>query len=493
MTEQELLKLNKWKLASYQNVAFKNMDRFHTFDSLFQHLKDRLTDITVNMYKLNLLDVEIPQADPAWTRTNYTMNQLSNSSKLPRAVLMYNIDASNEPFIDIPSMNRTNRMNWSMSYSFLNIRQHKLGRPDGEYFDYMKDIDMALVGTPKYASATIFWSLLVNERPRAVELLKSLKEDFPLNEQLPFYAGKRITDANKYGRFVPIPYGLETYVPDACIDRIRKTFQLTNDVEGNETLLYILNKWSTNRVEWKANSGTGQSGFAIIYSSPVFVMPTSIDLIDYPDNNTKTFGVKLEFQVNYIEFPISKLSCNLKLINKNNPILIFDKEPKQNTEYAYVQVNEAHFTEEINETTLYEDYIEVQYTEEDIKGDVVYDEEAGESVIKKYAVINIFDLLLDTNIRAYVHYLYHSECINNLNAYFNIEAQANWKFKGHIAEWGTNHNFKINYEKAEIYDDKGEPGRGCYIAIYVNKPHFNQWCIDNGFKPLPNLSAVNYD
>ena len=115
-------KFTKWKVIDKQHETFLNLQTSHTFDCVFQHVKDRLEDVTRTLFDINLRDVEVPQADPSWTRTNYKPKELLEASYLPRAVIMYNIDVNQEALATIPTMERFNRLNFSTMYECCTIK-----------------------------------------------------------------------------------------------------------------------------------------------------------------------------------------------------------------------------------------------------------------------------------------------------------------------------------------------------------------------------------
>ena len=284
-----------WKIIKNQNCTYLNLDTSHTFNNVFDHVKERLTDVTKNLFDVNIREVEIPQADPSWTRQNYTPKQLLDSSYLPRAVMMYNIDVNQDPLVSIPSMDRFNRANIGMTYECCTIKQPRLNMPDGEWFDYMKDIDFSLVATPKYTAASIFWSVLVNEQPLAIELIKQFKYHYPLNETNPIYNGF-IQINPPYGRKIEKPFLVEAFIPRKLVDSMSNIFQ----IDDNMMLSKLLRMHSHNRIEYKVNSGSSDATYADIavsYPCPIYLTPTSIDMIENTEGNLKYYGVKIEFVV----------------------------------------------------------------------------------------------------------------------------------------------------------------------------------------------------
>lgn len=477
---------SKWKIISNQNETFLNLQTSHTFDCVFEHVKERLTDVTKNLFDLNLRDVEVPQADPSWTRTNYTPKQLLDSSYLPRAVMMYNIDVNQEPIASIPTMERFNRANIGMTYECCTVKQPRLMMPTGQWYDYMKDIDFSLVGTPRYSTASIFWSVLVNEQPLAIELVKQFKYHYPVNETNPIFNGFIQVNPPR-GQKIPKPYFVESYIPRQLVDSMRNMFQ----IEDNMELAELLRHHSHNRIEYKVMSGVADerhADLAISYPSPIYLTPNSIDFIENTEGNLKYYGVKIEFLVNYMDLSTFRLSHSMLAINKDNPMLQSDGKRyiTENNEMGdFVPVLEANFTQMINGTTIW-DYYTVEYTEEDIED--VWDKDK-----EKYysaAITYISDLPLEFPVAAYLDMVRRSNCRLNRSSYFNIEVKRT--ARGDKDKWivGTEEDFIIDYDKMRVIDKRGKSDKSVYLAIYINKDHFNKWATKNNYITKQNLTSV---
>lgn len=479
-------KITKWKIIKEQNKAYLNLETSHTFNNVFEHIKDRLYDVTKNLFDINIREVEIPQADPSYTRGTYTPKNLLDASYLPRAVMMYNVDVNQEPIALIPSMDRFNRANIGMTYNLCTIKQPRLTMPDGAWFDYMKDIDMTLVATPKYSTASIFWSVLVNEQPLAMDLVRQFKYHFPLNEVNPIYNGFVQYDP-PYGPKIENPYLLETFIPRQLVDHMLDVFQI------NDTMLLskILKTHARNRVDYKINSGASDETYAdiaITYASPIYITPSSIDLIENVEGNLKYYGVKIEFIVNYIDMTTFRLSHSMVAINKDNPMLqVTGSNIKVNGMDAagYIPVQEANFTQLINTTTIW-DYYNVEYCDDDITYE--YDEETDRAV--EMLSVSISDLPHEFLVRQYINFVMKSKCKINRENYFNIEVKRGKRKCGEPWICGTEEGFKIDYDELEIKDYKSEVGDNIFVAIYINKAHFNKWAEKNGYRNKENLSAT---
>lgn len=473
-------KFDKWKRIEEQNVTSLNLETTHTFNCVFDHVIHRLEDVTRNLFDINLRDVEIPQADPSWTRTNYTPKQLLDSSYLPRAVAMYNIDVNQDPLVSIPSMDRFNRANIGMTYECCTIKQPRLRMPDGRWFDYVKDIDFSLVATPKYQVASIFWSVLVNEYPLALELVKQFKFHFPLNEVNPIYNGFIQMD-DKFKTRIPKPYLVEAFIPRKTVDSMSNMFQI-ND---NMLLADILKLHSHNRIEYKINSGVADETYAdlaVSYPCPIYLSANSIDLIENTEGNLKYFGVKIEFLVNYMDLSTFRLSHSMIAINKDNPLL--QVPPREAwTSGNYAPVYEANFTQLINETTIW-DYYKLEYTEDDV------DYVESDNKVKQVTVVNMKGLAEDVVLNAYIDYIRHSNCNLNRSNYFNVEVKRTKRKPTDKWVVGTEDGIELNYDKFNIVDYKGKVGESVYIAIYINKEHFNKWATKRGYLTQQNLTSL---
>lgn len=481
--------ISKWKIIGAQNKTFLNLQTSHTFDCVFDHVKNRLADVTKNLFDLNIRDIEIPQADASWSRTNYTPKQMLDSSFLPRAVIMYNIDVNQEPIASIPSMDRFNRANIGMTYECCTIKQPRLRMPDGQWYDYMKDIDFSLVATPKYSTAVIFWSVLVNEHPLAIELVKQFKYHYPIGETNPIYNGF-IQIKPPYGQKIPKPYLVEAYIPRQLVDEMGNMFQLDDNME----LYNILRHHSHNRLEYKVMSGVADerhADFAVSYPSPIYLTPNSIDMIENTEGNLKYYGVKVEFTVNYMDLSTFRLTHSMKAINKDNPLLQVEK-PVEHFDAAkgqlkdYVPVYEANFTQMINGTTIW-DYFTVEYTEEDIESIWSEDQDKYITVAKTY----VRDLPLELPIKHYLNMIKtNSTCKLNRSSYFNIEVKRTKRKFNEPWIPGTEADFEIDYNKMCVIDKRGKKDDSVYLAIYINKDHYSKWATKMGYLNPQNLTSL---
>lgn len=479
-------KINKWKLIKNEGVNIVNLDTLHSFEVVFSHVKERLEDITRNEYMIPLKEVELPQADASWTRTNYKPKDLLNASMLPRAVYMYDINSGLETIVDTPSMQKANRSIYSQKYTCCSIHQAKLTKPSGEYFNYMSDIDFRIVSMPRYSSFTGFWSILVNEKPQAIELMKQIKWKFPLNESIEIYSGKMTEDGPYGGKIYPISYTTESYIPEKIIEFVANSLQIEDlpYEERVENILHVLRTYSENRIEYKRNSGTGYKGFVIVYPTPVILTPVSIDLIDNADNNIRTYGVKFEFRIDYIDFPLFRYSSSMKCINKANPLLQKESILTKLTGSKLAHVNEAQFKENINNTTILYHY-RLEYSIDDLKSYI----DIETSKLKNHIVLNVMDLIDDVRLKQYIKYLIKNRCRLNMSSFFNVEAKRTFMTHDMVNVVGNEDNFVFDCTNMTLTDNEGKVGDEIFIAIYINKTHFQKWLIKMGFTHMPNLSS----
>ena len=480
-------KFTKWKVIDKQHETFLNLQTSHTFDCVFQHVKDRLEDVTRTLFDINLRDVEVPQADPSWTRTNYKPKELLEASYLPRAVIMYNIDVNQEALATIPTMERFNRLNFSTMYECCTIKQPRLEMAqEGRWYDYMKDIDFSIIGTPRYTSASIFWSVLVNEQPLAIELVRQLKFHYPLNETNPIYNG--FIQINKPRMVkIPKPYLVESYLPRQLVDNMANMFQIDDNME----LARILKHHSHNRLEYKVMSGTSDETYAdmaLSYPSPIYLTPMSIDMIENTEGNLKYYGVKIEFIVNYIDLTTFRMAHSMIAINKDNPLLYTDGKDyvtENNERGGFAPVYEANFTQMINGTTIWDHY-KVTYESEDF--DYEYD---ADNRKQRVAITRIADLPIEHNVMTYIKkFANSSKCNINREFYVNIEAKRTKRKPGDKWIVGTEDGFEIDWKRLRVIDSKSEEEDSIYIAVYINKEHYNKWLYRNGFTNSPNLTSI---
>ena len=339
---------------------------------------------------------------------------------------------------------------------------------------------------PKYSSATIFWSVLVNEYPYALELIKQFKYHYPINETNPIYNGFVQLD-RPIGKKIPKPYFVEAYIPRTLVNYMGNMFQLDDNME----LAEILRHHSHNRIEYKVMSGASTAeyaDFAVSYPSPIYLTPLSIDLIENQDNNLKYYGVKVEFKVDYMDLSTFRLSHSMLAINKDNPMLYRDGQRfvTSNNELGdYVPVYEANFTQMINGTTIW-DYFTVEYTDEDIES--MWNEDNDK--FDKVAITYLSDLPLELPVVAYIDYVTKSNCRLNRSAYFNIEVKRTKRKDGDPWIVGTEAGFDIDYNKLKVIDKQGKEDDKVYMAIYINKDHFNKWATKMGYTTKQNITSI---
>ena len=107
--------------------------------------------------------------------------------------------------------------------------------------------------------------------------------------------------------------------------------------------------------------------------------------------------------------------------------------------------------------------------------------------------INILDLIPDEKVFNYIRNMRVCLDPNEYNKYFMIECQRGERnrYKGDIPTVGNEKDFIIDYDEFVINDAKAKEGNKVYVAIYVNKKHFTDWCEKNGYSSQTNLSAYN--
>ena len=264
-------------------------------------------------------------------------------------------------------------------------------------------------------------------------------------------------------------------------------FQLDDNMELSE----ILRHHSHNRIEYKVMSGASTAeyaDFAVSYPSPIYLTPLSIDLIENQDNNLKYYGVKVEFKVDYMDLSTFRLSHSMLAINKDNPMLYRDGQrfvTSDNELGDYVPVYEANFTQMINGTTIW-DYFTVEYTDEDIES--IWNDDNGK--FDKVAITYLSDLPLELPVVAYIDYVTKSNCRLNRSAYFNIEVKRTKRKDGDPWIVGTEAGFDIDYNKLKVIDKQGKEDDKVYMAIYINKDHFNKWATKMGYTTKQNITSI---
>ena len=114
-------------------------------------------------------------------------------------------------------------------------------------------------------------------------------------------------------------------------------------------------------------------------------------------------------------------------------------------------------------------------------------------VNSSYGEVNILDIIPDEKVFNYIRNMRVCVDPNEYCKFFAIECQRGERnrYQGDIPTVGNEKDFIIDYDDFVINDAKAKEGNKVYVAIYINKKHFTDWCEKNGYSSQTNLSAYN--
>lgn len=477
----------KWKHYSYDHKGYINQNMFHTFDKAFSHVVSHMNNMVARFTDIKLREVEIPQADPASIKLKDSIKKYIERSILPRAVAMYNIESQQELMVDIPNTYMIHRVNGGPQVCMFSIKRKRM-ELNHEGYDYAKDVDIMLNAVPNHTSVSIFYSILVSEKAKAIELMKLFKFLFPLQIPKPIYAEK--IDMGKYKQPQIIPYTLETLIPTEAIDRLKQAFSIDDiGTAGDKQVLDIIQKHSQEQIDYLVDGGNRQRAFAIKYPCIMHIKPMAIDLIQTEYESTATHGIKIELLLDYIEFPVFNLRATMQRINtgsvkydiKNN----MDKF--KDTMYGMGEIPVVHFSEEIDGLTILTK-AEVTYIESDIKK---YRPSPDSEELASYAELDILDIMPETPLqREYLEFIYSCYRDDEIDKKIRVEAQRTNRVQGESQVLG-NDDKDFFFSGGILRDRRPELSTSIYVALYVDKKHYNDWLEKRGYRHESNLTAYN--
>lgn len=478
---------NKWMLCKYQNLGYLNLHTSHTFDMVFGNFKNHMTNVIERMFKIKFKAVENPKADADAQRKKLSPADMLNSSYLPRAIVNYNTDVNIEPIVDIHTQQQAFYARSNGTFCVSNIKQKRIGRGVNDIYSYMRDIDFSIVANPKLSSCYMFYTILVNEAPLAYEIAKQLKYQFPLRVTNEWYAMMKQGD-DPYKTPQTIPYRLEALIPNELTEQMLEIFQLDSSFEGKAELIEILKRHSNNRMEWKVNSATGEDTMACTYASPMYMTCNNIDLTEIPIENTFTYMIRVEFQCDWYDLNLFKLSASLIRINKDClELQLENQEFPEGSHTAALPIHIAYFKEDINGTTVWDTY-RLQYIKDDMGSESTL--ENGKFKVKNFAEFKMSEVSMEPHINEYINYILNdNRCSVDHSRYFNIAVKRQKIIKGLDKVYGTDQFIDLDYNNDRVRDYRAEIGDIVWVAIYINKDFFHKWAISKGYEPRPNLSS----
>lgn len=484
---KEMLDHNKWMLCKYQNITYPNLHTSHTYDMVVGNFRDHMVNLFKRLFKLEFRAVEMPRADADAQRKHITPAQMLDSSFLPRAIVNFNQDINAEMLVDIHTQQQAFYARSNGTFCVSNIKQKRLGRGISDVYSYMRDIDFSIVASPKLSSSYLFFTVLVNEQPRAYEIAKHLKYHFPLNVTNEwYYSADYHNDPYKTPSYSP--YRLEALIPDEITNHMLEMFQLSNDYAGKEELIQILKRHSNNTMEWKVNAATGIDAMACTYASPMWMTCTNIDVSEIPIESTFSYMIRIEFRCDYYDLMLFKLSASLIRINKDCiELQIENKTYPDNSVTARLPVHIAYFKEDIDGTTIWDTY-KLQYIKDDMVSETMLVN--GKMKSTSYAEFKMSEVSMQPVINEYIKFILEdNKCKLNHSLYFNIAVKRQKILKGEEKVYGTDKYIDLDYVNDRVKDYKAEIGDTIWVAIYINKDFFHKWAASRGYEPNPNLSS----
>ena len=476
-------KNRKWKRFKYANIGCLNDNVLFTFEKVYEIVTKHIKKVVMDANE-RFRNVDFPSeyvgTDPASVRIKDRPREMLDNRLLPRIVFNHSFDPLANLRVDIPNNQDFNRANAGLLDCILSVKEKSIENKDCKPYYYMRDIDMILRGSPRYTMHTIYASVLVNERIQAQELAQQFTYMFPMNKVKPLYmSDEEITLGSQ-----PIirKYTLETALPNKLLGLLKTTFGISDTgTTGDLQLLKILQKHSKEEVDYIIDGSKRKRAFVVKFPFIITITPVSIDLGEREINNLMTYGVKMEFQVDYIEYPVYSLSASFSLLNTESYKNAETKEYNEGM-MGKIEVPVAVFTETMGDLTIC-DKMKVVYGKEDIV------QSGGNS----YGELDIMDIIPDERVFNYIRNMRVCVSPSEYNKYFAIECQRGERnrYRGDIPTVGNEKDFIIDYDEFVIDDAKAKEGNKVYVAIYINKKHFTDWCEKNGYSSQTNLSAYN--
>lgn len=481
-------KNNKWKQFEYQNLVGYNNNTLHTFGFIFEeHLLVYFKKLIQSIYPLDIHEYEMPQRDPGYQRSHTTNKQMFNRSNLPRAVMMYNLDVNKESDYIIPNQHDITRFRHSQSIEMLKIETSI----DDNYVDYLKDVTMVVVGMEQENVASIFFSILVDNYVDFYELSRKLKMCFPDERWLAIYR-KEVLD-KETGVVHEVPFTCEYMIPRSIIENMKKILHFDSD----EVLAKFLKKYSYNKIVYKVNGSTQEYDFYISMYTTTKIKCVNIDAEPYSGEGANSvYGIKLEFELRYIDIPLMKLAAIGNILN----VLNKDNKYEPGKDNIALPIYIRSLPKEINGTTEYNTY-EITYVEEDMETyNVIHPREIPCN--ESYCVPNItvkrptLPFVLSDNglVNEYIEDVLdeYARYPEEVEKRFNIILTAKKVSEDERFKFNSNNlelNIEKNYIGRTIIDKESHVGDTVYISLYLNKKDFNEWKIEKGYEIDDNLSS----
>ena len=477
----------EWKRNDYSNKGILNNRTIHTFDKVLNHVTQHITNILSDKNRpdsigLNFVEVERVGTDSSSTRIKDSNRDLLNRRLFPRLIVNWNYDTSLEPRVVIPNLNDISRVNWASRVSLVGIREKRLN--DSNYH-HMKDIDLMIAGIPRFGIASMFFTVLLDEKLKAIELSKLLKMMFPIEYTKPLYA-ETVEFKNWKTPNVIKPYTIECMFPDKLVNELKNVFNIdydksvVNDTNSDLELLKILQNHSKEQIDYVVDGSERDRGFILKYESPINITPKAIEYGENEVGNIANYAIKLEFQVEWIEYSLFQLTSTYIRLNEDAPTKQIGYGLNDNDISGGVEIPLAYFSETINDTTII-DRFKLEYAKEDI----IENENGG------FAQINIYDLITEEPMIEYLQYLERCVLTEDIPLYFNIECQRGERSKDIPHKNGMDHGFIVDYDEFVVMDRYGKLGNKIFVAIYIHKNNYNDWLEKHGYRHTSNLSTYN--
>lgn len=477
-----------YRRTPYQSYVVYNKNLAYTWDSLIGNMKSYLQHIINNVLGIDIPEIELINSDPSYQRTHKTGWDLIKMSQLPRGVLLDNYSVSKDNLVVEPNNEQAIKYNSAQRFKIIEFNMKDLERTcPFKPYDWFDDFNFCITSSIKRSTSSIFFTLLFNTRPETVDAAKLLKLFYPLKSIKPVYALEKLNP--RTGEYDIVPYYLRAEIPDEIIIYLKKLFKIDDD----QKLCELLQKYSDLKINYTVDGATRKRIFSVEYPLELTLVTEDIDDGNVtPDNNTKVYGVKIEFSVNYIEFPIWQISTNANEINLCNPDLYVHMAPPEKPETVYLEIPNLKFHQEINGTVMYESY-EIEYSEEDQQ---FYPNDENPLIIDKVNYdlkVPIKDITNDIALNRYIDFVLNDPKILNISVYLNIEVKRLIPAQMEKLGYDTNHigtdpYIEVDYNEKVIFDTKSKVGDHICVAVFVNKEYFNRWKIDNGYAPKYNLT-----
>lgn len=478
---------SRYRMVKNENFGAYNNNTFFTFDHMFSLISKYLIRKTEIYLGRKLKGVEYPDRDTTHQFSQSTDKQLADKTIMPRAIVMYDINPSEDDIVDIPSLKTHFEMNNGITMEMQSIRRHRLDKNVLAHLDHYRDIDVSLYGNMSHTTASIFYTVLMDNKVEAIELQKLFMSDFPLNVIHDVYktivrtddvTGKTDNTKTHTHELELIEYKTKAVIPTEIINNLKEVFDIPlDDPNGDVILKDIIDTYTYEGMRMEVDGSTRKPIWTTKYSVIPILVPTSMVKSNNVKDMSNTSAVRIEFMLSYIEIKAFKLGTKYKVLSPDNPNNIIENiknRPDMFTGTA--NLNVLKVSPEIDNCSRLWD-LKISYESNDFN--------SADSTMEVY----IPDLIVarDKYFGKYMEYLQNSLVEEDSKLYKIIVKHAS--NQSIDTDINTSEGTYYSYDTLSIYDTKSEVDQSIYIIAYVDMTEYRKWKVKMGYEDRGNLSG----